>query len=316
MSERVIHIQDAAGQRSEGRECDPTLQPAGASLATSPPDPEHAPDPSLLAAREAEIAEWNRQVRQRMRRQTRRSFLIGGAAALGAVGGWRWLASRRQVSGIPWPLRQGLQLNQQWAQDVLPPQRLSPELRGKAPLGDRLNGDLGLDDPIDLKAWRLSVSGLASQDDPVELTLDALKKLPRKEMTAEFKCIEGWSLVVAWAGVRFTDFMTACPPDTLSGAALDLRRRPDDLQPYVAMETPDGGYYVGLDIETMLHPQTLLAYEMNGAPLTSAHGAPLRLITTVKYGVKSIKRIGTIRYTTSRPGDYWAEQGYDWYLGL
>ena len=70
-----------------------------------------------------------------------------------------------------------------------------------------------------------------------------------------------------------------------------------------------GQYYVGLDIESALHPQTLLCYEMNGLPLTLAHGAPLRLFTPVKYGIKSIKRIGTIRFTNQRPRDYWAETG-------
>jgi DMSO/TMAO reductase YedYZ molybdopterin-dependent catalytic subunit len=65
-----------------------------------------------------------------------------------------------------------------------------------------------------------------------------------------------------------------------------------------------------------LHPQTLLAYEMNGAPLTDKHGAPLRLVMPVKYGIKNIKRIGRIEYTNERPADYWAEQGYDYYSGL
>ncbi len=64
-----------------------------------------------------------------------------------------------------------------------------------------------------------------------------------------------------------------------------------------------------------LHPQTLLAYEMAGSALTLEHGAPLRLVTPVKYGIKSIKRIGTIRFTNDRPADYWAERGYDWYAG-
>jgi DMSO/TMAO reductase YedYZ molybdopterin-dependent catalytic subunit len=54
---------------------------------------------------------------------------------------------------------------------------------------------------------------------------------------------------------------------------------------------------------------------MNGAPLPLLHGAPLRLAIPVKYGIKNIKRIGTIRYTTVRPADFWAERGYDWYAG-
>jgi DMSO/TMAO reductase YedYZ molybdopterin-dependent catalytic subunit len=82
------------------------------------------------------------------------------------------------------------------------------------------------------------------------------------------------------------------------------------------MQTPDRAYFVGLDLASALHPQTLLCYEMNGVDLTRAHGAPLRLVIPVKYGVKNIKRIGTIMYTNERPEDYWANEGYDWYAGL
>jgi DMSO/TMAO reductase YedYZ molybdopterin-dependent catalytic subunit len=83
----------------------------------------------------------------------------------------------------------------------------------------------------------------------------------------------------------------------------------------VRLETPGGGYYVGLDLASALHPQTLLCYAMNDAPLTPAHGAPLRLVIPVKYGIKNIKRLGVIRFVHERPGDYWAERGYDWFAG-
>ena len=71
-----------------------------------------------------------------------------------------------------------------------------------------------------------------------------------------------------------------------------------------------------MDMPSALHPQTLLCYEMNGKSLSMEHGAPLRLVTTVKYGIKSIKRIGRIAFTDERPPDFWAERGYDWYAGL
>ena len=83
----------------------------------------------------------------------------------------------------------------------------------------------------------------------------------------------------------------------------------------MGLATPDRGYYVELDIASSLHPQTLLCYEINGAPLSLEHGAPLRLVAAVKYGLKSIKRIGTITFTDERPPDFWAERGYDYYLG-
>jgi DMSO/TMAO reductase YedYZ molybdopterin-dependent catalytic subunit len=91
---------------------------------------------------------------------------------------------------------------------------------------------------------------------------------------------------------------------------------PRDLVRYVALETPDGGYYVGFDVPSAMHPQTLLCYEMGGKPLSMENGAPLRLVTTVKYGIKSVKRIDKIIFTDERPRDFWAERGYEWYAGL
>ena len=81
------------------------------------------------------------------------------------------------------------------------------------------------------------------------------------------------------------------------------------------LETDGREYYVGLDMQSAMHPQTLLAYELNDQPLTWQHGAPLRLAIPVKYGIKNIKRVASIRYTSVRPADYWAERGYDWYAG-
>jgi DMSO/TMAO reductase YedYZ molybdopterin-dependent catalytic subunit len=122
----------------------------------------------------------------------------------------------------------------------------------------------------------------------------------------QFKCIEGWSQIVHWAGVRMADFLEAYPPAPIAG---------EDPK-YVYMETPNGDYYTGYDIHVCRHPQTLLVTEMMGEPLTQYHGAPLRLHMPTKYGYKQIKRIGLIRYMSERPDDYWTKLGYDWYAGL
>ena len=129
-----------------------------------------------------------------------------------------------------------------------------------------------------------------------------VKKLPHVEMVTEFMCIEGWSEIVYWGGARLRDFVAAFPP---SG-----------LPEYIGFETPDGQYYVGIEREVALHPQTLLAYELNGQPLTPDHGAPLRLVTPLKYGIKQLKQIGRMTYTQTRPRDFWHGQGYDYYAGL
>lgn len=277
-------------------------------LASSAPPLATPPDPQALE-------EWNRQVRQRMSRQTRRGFLGLGAGMLLGAGAFKWLTSRRTINGVPWPIRKTLEVNEQLAHDYLTTGGLAPTFPADRISPDRENGDVGLDDDVDVATWQLQVEGLAARDGPLALDLDAIKKLPRMEMITEFKCIEGWSVIVQWAGARFTDFMKAYPPQTKSGKDFTLGR-PGDLPPYVSMETPDSEYYVGLDVESMLHPQTMLCYERNGASLSQDHGAPLRLVIPVKYGVKNLKRIGTIRYATLRPADYWAEQGYDWYIGL
>ena len=85
---------------------------------------------------------------------------------------------------------------------------------------------------------------------------------------------------------------------------------------YAGLITPDKKYYVGIDIASMMHPQTLLCYEMNGKPLPLKHGYPLRLMIPVKYGIKSLKRIGTLFFSNTPPPDYWYERGYDYYSGL
>jgi len=138
------------------------------------------------------------------------------------------------------------------------------------------------------------------------LTIDDVLKLPRHELVTQFKCIEGWSQIVHWAGVRMADFIEAYPPALIDG------KEPK----YVYMETPDGDFYNGYDLLACRHPQALLVTEMMGAPLTQYHGAPLRLHMPIKYGYKQIKRIGLICYTDSKPDDYWTKLGYDWYGGL
>jgi DMSO/TMAO reductase YedYZ molybdopterin-dependent catalytic subunit len=132
----------------------------------------------------------------------------------------------------------------------------------------------------------------------------------------ELKCVEGWGQVMHFGGVRLIDFVTRLGLATRSGAAPDPEGNPRDLYRYVYLATPDESYYVGLDMASALHPQTLLCDTMNWRPLTAPHGAPLRLYLAVKYGFKSLKRIGLIRFQDERPPDYWADRGYDWYARL
>lgn len=245
------------------------------------------------------------QARRRMALLTRRSLITGGvAAALGGIGlGWlKWGAA--EEDGIPWPLRRTLQFNQRITSGLFSSRRLAPEFDPSVAAKPRANGRVGLRSALDAAAWKFTVSQPERQPQSFDLT--QLHLLPRMESTTELKCIEGWSQVVHWAGVRLSDFI----------AAHGLAQQGGQLLKYVQLLTPDEDYYVGLDIASALHPQTMLCYEMNGEPLPREHGAPLRLVIPVKYGIKNLKRIGQIRFTNERPADYWAERGYDWYAGL
>jgi hypothetical protein len=139
------------------------------------------------------------------------------------------------------------------------------------------------------------------------LTMEDVTSLPHHELVTEFKCIEGWSQVVHWGGYRLGDLIARYPPQ---------RKLDGSLPKYVYMETPDGDYYCGFSLQACQHPQSLLATEMAGRPLTQWHGAPIRLHMPIKYGYKQIKRIGLIAYTDMQPDDYWTKLGYDWYAGL
>jgi hypothetical protein len=253
------------------------------------------------------------EAKRQMFARSRRGFLVGGVAALAGIFGWRWMSDETKTA----LLRRTLEFNERLSQIFYRPSRLAPEFSPAAVSAERVNGSAGLEDPLDPSVWSLAVGGLAGRTTDLILTLDDIKQLPRTEMTTELKCIEGWSVIVHWAGVRFSDFAAKYAPRDLSGGVGDVIKRPHECLPYVSITTPDDKYYVGWDLPSILHPQTLLAYEMNWEPLTPDHGAPLRIASPTKYGIKQIKRIGRIEFTAERPRDFWAEPqyGYDWYSG-
>jgi DMSO/TMAO reductase YedYZ molybdopterin-dependent catalytic subunit len=235
-----------------------------------------------------------------IRRLTRRGFATGGIAALAGAAGLWWLNHGQEEDGIPWFLRRALRFNETVGQTLFSSSRLAPTFDRSLAAEPRVNGKVGLKTKVDFARWKLDI--LSSGSNPVlerSLPLAAIYALPRYEMVTEFKCVEGWSQIVHWSGARLADFCDRFGHDA----------------PYVALATPDREYYVGLEQASARHSQSLLAYEMNGQPLTPGHGAPLRLVCPLKYGVKSIKRIGSIQFTHQRPADYWAERGYDWYMG-
>ena len=241
---------------------------------------------------------------RQMAAKSRRGFLTLGLGAAAAVGGWEWLWSRPDQDDIPSPFRRVLNFNKNITQRLFfDDRRLAPSFSPSKVGKLKPNGQYGLDPAMNAADWKLRLLTRGNNHKPHILTLSDIQNLPRTEHVTEFKCIEGWSTVVHWAGTRFSDFTSHFAPGSEKAA-------------YVSFDTPDEEYYVGIDMPSALHPQTLLCYEMNGQPLTSEHGAPLRLIIPVKYGIKNLKRIGTITYQDERPDDYWAERGYDYYAAL
>ncbi len=237
------------------------------------------------------------------RRRSRRSLLVGGLASFAGYRGWRWIQDQPADGNIPQVLRDGHELNEAIWSALFDEDRQARTFSRESASILRVNGRHGIREEIDLDAWQLEVYGPTGERLGTD-RLDDIAALPRHEMTIEHKCIEGWAQITNWGGARFRDFM-----------ARYADRLPDDISD-VYLETPDGQYFVSVDIETMRHDQTLLAYENLGEPIDQLHGAPLRLATPLKYGIKQIKRIGRIHFLTEKGGDYWGQRGYDWYAGL
>jgi len=176
------------------------------------------------------------------------------------------------------------------------------------PLKNNYNG--ATPDPGYIPGWRLTLDGLASG---LSVSLNIQKLLASfrvEEQITRLVCVEGWSAIAWWAGLRFDDLLRAYPP--ISQAQWARLESSVNLGPW---GNPDP-YYVSLDLGTARHPQTLLATHLNGKPLTVEHGAPLRLVAPVKLGLKNIKAITRITYLKDEPSDYWARRGYSRYDGI
>lgn len=248
-----------------------------------------------------------------VRRRMIKAFGWFALASAIPFGVYEWITHSVGAQGIKRPLRKVLETNEQIARTYFSDTHLVRTFPVEAAAKKaRVNGYDGLKSPIP-EDWKLHVDRAGGE--PLMLTVDDVKALPKHEIVYEFKCIEGWSQVQHWSGARLSDFMEKYKLGTRSGNA-PAPDNTDDLFNYVGMETPDKGYYVGIDMESVMHPQTILAYELNGQPLNAPHGAPLRLIIPVKYGVKNLKRIGRIFFADEKPRDFWAERGYDYYVGL
>ena len=238
-----------------------------------------------------------------LRRKTIFSFSVFIVLIVLAIVGWKWLQKQPEDNGAVKPLRNVLYFNEGLFSKLFSSNHLAKTFPLSAAVHHvRVNGSDGLGEDFDVSAWKLKVA--RSPGDTLLVTLDEIKQLPKTEIVFDFKCIEGWSQITHWGGLKFSDFVKKF--NLTDKTKLN----------YAGLVTPDKGYYVGIDMPSIMHPQTLLCYEMNGKPLPVNQGYPLRLIIPVKYGIKHLKRIGTIFFSNDRPADFWYEKGYDYYSGL
>ncbi len=238
-----------------------------------------------------------------IRKRTIISFLIFFVLLTCAVFIWKWLQKQPEDNGALKPLRTILNSDDVFFSNFLSSDHLAKTFQvGAAVHHPRVNGDVGMKSNFDTATWKLHL--VRKPGDTLQISLDEIKTLPKTEIIFDFKCIEGWSQVTHWGGVKFSDFVQKY------GLTDQSKMK------YAGLVTPNSEYYVGIDMASLMHPQTLLCYEMNGKPLPLNQGYPLRLIIPVKYGIKNLKRIGSIAFSNERPPDYWYERGYDYYSGL
>jgi len=231
---------------------------------------------------------------------TRRGFLAAGARSAGlvALGGLACDSDRPHAGFLGLMER----VNDRFQRALFDPRRLAPELpegEASAP-GDFPAYRIGAVYPSAPVGWALRVTGLV--DRPLTLGLDDLRRLPRTHTRVRHHCVEGWSAVASWDGVRLAEVARL--------AGVDPRAR------YVEFRSFEPGYFSSWDLESALHPQTLVAYGMNGDLLAREYGAPLRLYSAVKLGYKMVKYLAEVSFLPVRTGGYWEDQGYEWFAGV
>ncbi len=279
---------------------------------------------------------------KRLFRLDRRGFLIGAAGA--ALAGCDRLSDADQTQAL---FDGAEDLSYKAQRLLIGADRLAPEfLEADISKDFRANGSIDPKAPSYRKlvhegfaSWRLSVGGLVER--PRDYSLAELRALPSRTQITRHDCVEGWSSIGKWKGVplsvlleeaklspraRFIVFHCAdrLGADEILGEpkSVDAPESPGD-HPMEEIVSDDGDhYYETIDLIDARHPQTILAYEMNGAALPVAHGAPLRLRLERQLGYKMAKYIMRIEAVESFEniglgrGGYWEDRGYDWYAGI
>lgn len=186
----------------------------------------------------------------------------------------------------------------------------------------RPNGSTNIQDPAyhadadaGFPAWRLSVSGMVEK--PLQISLAELRNMPSRTQITRHDCVEGWSCIAKWTGVPLSTVLDQA--GVKPGATYVVFRCADALDNSLSGPIK---YYESIDMIDARHPQTILAYGLDGKPLPIPNGAPLRVRVERQLGYKMAKYIMGIELTDSLvsygdgKGGFWEDRGYEWYAGI
>ena len=184
---------------------------------------------------------------------------------------------------------------------IFDPKRLAPEFPESAITRPfPFNAYYGIEEVrrVDPGTYKLEVGGLVREKHA--WTLPELYALPQVSQITRHICVEGWSAIGKWSGVRFADFLQRIGADTTAR--------------YVGFKCADD-YYTSIDMPTALHPQTQLTLRFADQILPAAYGFPIKVRIPTKLGFKNPKHVTALFVTNDYPGGYWEDQGYNWHSG-
>jgi DMSO/TMAO reductase YedYZ molybdopterin-dependent catalytic subunit len=229
----------------------------------------------------------------------RRLFLKRGLSvgALSLLAGCE-LTEEESVQRVLWAMSRWNDRAQAWLFD---PNRLAPEYpESRITRPFPYNGYYPEAEvrEIDGASYKLELAGMIESKKP--WTLPELYALPQVSQVTRHICVEGWSAIGKWSGVRFSEFLKRVGADTTAK--------------YVGFQCADD-YYGSIDMATALHPQTLLAFDYDGQRLPPKYGYPMKVRIPTKLGFKNPKHVAAIFVTNEYPGGYWEDKGYNWFSG-
>ena len=247
-------------------------------------------DPKLLARDAAKL----------MPEPTRRLFLRGGLS----VGALAFLTGCDIVDGASaeGALRTISRFNDKVQAWMFDPNTLAPTYPESAITRPfPFNAYYSIDDApeVDGSTYQLEVGGKIENTKP--WTLEELYELPQETQITRHICVEGWSAIGKWTGVRLSEFLKRIGADTRA--------------PYVWFQCAEG-YSNTIDMPTALHPQTQLTFKFDDQILPRAYGFPMKCRIPTKLGFKNPKYITALYVQNNDAGGYWENQGYNWHSGL